>query len=214
MAIQVAGKAGVPSSGATAVVLNLAVAQTESAGHVSVAPAGTKPNTANINYAADDIVPNLVICKIGAGGKIELTGVGAGAHVIGDVFGYFGASGDQLRATPPQRALDTRKGIGATKEIVGPKHEVRLAIAGRNGVPNNATAVVLNVAATNVSAKSYVSVWPSGTTNPGTANLNVAPGRVIANLVICRLGSDGAVAIANPTGECHVVADVFGYFVD
>jgi uncharacterized protein (DUF1501 family) len=214
LAVQVSGRAGVPPSGATAVVLNLAVAQTESAGHVSVAPAGSKSAVSNINYAAGDIVPNLVICKLGTGGKIELTGVGAGTHVVGDVFGYFGASGHQLRATPPQRAMDTRKGIGAAQQLVGPGHDVRLDIAGRNGVPMNATAVVLNVAATNVSAKSYLSIWPSGTTNPGTANLNIAPGRVIANLVICRLGTDGAVSISNPIGGCHVVADVFGYFVE
>ena len=44
--------------------------------------------------------------------------------------------------------------------------------------------------------------------------MNVAPGRTSANLVICRLGTGGSVTIASPEGECDVIGDVMGYFVD
>jgi uncharacterized protein (DUF1501 family) len=213
--VQVAGKAGVPSTGATAVVLNLTVTEPESPGYLRLTPTGQPAGatTSNVNFAAGDTVPNLAICRIGNGGRITLAGVGTGMHAIADVFGYFGASGDKLRAMPPIRVLDTRIGLGADRTPVRPGRIVRLAVAGSGAVPPGATAVVMNVTATNVVASSYVSVWPAGEKTPGTSNLNLAPGQTIANLVICRLGEGGAVEIANPKAACDVLADVLGYFV-
>jgi len=128
------------------------------------------------------------------------------------VFGYFGSDGDLLRATPPRRVLDTRSGLGADRAPVGPSRTIRLGMVGNGVVPQGATAVVMNVAATNVAGPSYVSIWPAGEDPTGTSNLNVAPGQTIANLVICRLG-DGGVEIASPRANCDVIADVLGYFV-
>lgn len=212
--VQVAGRAGVPSSGATAVVMNVAVTDADSRGFVRVTPRGAAAReTANVNFFAGDTVPNLVICKIGDNGQVTLDGR-SNAHVIGDVFGYFGSSGERLRAMPPSRVLDTREGIGADVAPVGPDNEVQLVMAGRNGIPEGATAVVLNVAATNVDERSFISVYPYGEDHPGTANLNLEPGRTIANLVICRLGNEGSLTISNLRANCDVIADAFGYFVE
>ena len=211
--VQVAGKAGVPGSGATAVVLNLTVTEPESPGYLRMTPTGQPPaTTSNVNFVAGDTIPNLVICRLGTKGKITLTGVGQGMHAVADVFGYFGQGGDLMRATPPRRVLDTRSGVGADQGPIGPKRTVRLTVTGTGVVPPGATAVVMNVAATNVSAPSYVSVWPSGEDPPGTSNLNLLPGQTIANLVICRIGDEGSVEIGNPRANCDVLADVLGYF--
>jgi hypothetical protein len=213
--VQVAGRAGVPASGATAVVLNLTATQPESPGYLRMTPTGQPAaSTSNVNFFAGDTVPNLVICRLGAGGRITLDGAGDGMHALADVFGYFGADGDLLRATPPQRLLDTRIGLGAEQAVIGPDRTVRLVVAGGGGVPPGATTVVMNVAATNVAAPSYVSVRPAGESAAGTSNLNLVPGQTIANLVICRLGEQGAVDISNPRGNCDVLADLLGYFVD
>jgi hypothetical protein len=212
--VQVAGKAGVPASGASAVVMNVTVTEPEAPGFVSVSPTGAAaPDTSNVNFFANDTVPNLTICKLGTGGKVTINGAGGARHVLADVFGYFSSNGDRLRATPPRRLLDTRYGVGAAKEPVGPKRQVRLQVAGSGAVPTGATAVVMNVAATDVGRPSFISVWPAGEPNPGTSNLNLAPGQTIANLVICRLGEGGALDIANELSDCHVIADVLGYFV-
>jgi uncharacterized protein (DUF1501 family) len=213
--IQVAGRSGVPVSGATAVVMNLTVTQTESPGWMRIAPAGEPlVDTSNVNFFAGETVPNLAICGLGDDGRITLYGVGQGTHVLADVFGYFGADGDLLRTTPPQRLLDTRIGLGAKQQRLAPDKNVRLAIAGRAGVPVAATAVVLNVTATRVTDPTYVSVWPAGVSVTGTSNLNVRTGQTLANLVVCRLGETGAVDISNANGECDVIADLLGYFVD
>ncbi len=81
-------------------------------------------------------------------------------------------------------------------------------------MPDNATAVVLNVTAAKMTDPGYLTVWPAAAPQTGTSNLNVRPGQALANLVICRLGEAGAVDLALVRGECEVIADLLGYFVD
>ena len=128
--VQVAGLAGVPVSGATAVVMNLTVTEADSMGWMKAGPAGSATNTSNVNFFPGDTVPNLVITKLGTGGRVTVEGLGAGAHVIGDVFGYFGATGTQMRTVAPKRMLDTREGLGAAKAKVVGEDSIRLAIGG------------------------------------------------------------------------------------
>lgn len=213
--VQVSGRSGVPSSGASAVVMNVTVTEADSLGHVTVAPAGAAtPDTSNLNFGSGDTVPNLVICKLGSGGKVTIEGAGGSRHVLADVFGYFTSNGDKLRATPPRRVLDTRYGIGSERRPIGPGRQLRLVLGGSGAVPPTASAVVMNVTATQVAQASFVSVWPYGEADPGTSNLNLLPGQTIANLVICRIGDEGAVTIANQLSQCEVIADVLGYFVE
>jgi uncharacterized protein (DUF1501 family) len=213
--VKVAGRAGVPASGASAVVMNVTVTEPEAPGFLSVSPTGTRrPDTSNVNFFGGDTVPNLVICKSGTGGKVTINGAGGPRHALADVFGYFRSNGDQLRATPPRRVLDTRIGHGSAQGPIGPHRELRLVLGGSGAVPPAATAVILNVTATEVARPSFISVWPHGEPDPGTSNLNLVPGQTIANLVICRLGDEGALTIANKLSECQVIADVLGYFVE
>jgi uncharacterized protein (DUF1501 family) len=213
--VQVSGVAGVPA-GATAVVINLTVVEPESPGWMRMRPAGESvvTDTSNLNFFANDVVPNLTMCKLGANGQITIDGAGAGAHVLGDVFGYFGGGGSLLRTTPPERLLDTRIGSGAPQAPIGGAATARLIVGGRGSIPANATAVVLNVTATNVQGASYVTVWPDGQPMPDTSNLNVFGGQTIANLVVVRLGAGGALQLANPVSACDVIADALGYFVE
>jgi uncharacterized protein (DUF1501 family) len=212
--IQVAGWAGVPLDGATAVVMNLTATEPESPGFLRLTPSGTAPVvTSNVNFFAWDTVPNLAICKLGEGGRITLDTAGQATHALGDVFGYFSDDGGRLRAMPPQRLLDTRYGVGTEQQPIGPDRTIRLEVAGHGQIPSNATAIVLNVAAMNAGTPSFVSVWPSGLPRPDTSNLTVWPGQTIANLVICQVGADGAVEIGNPVTTCDVLADALGFFV-
>jgi len=207
--IAVAGQAGVPDE-ATAVVVNLTAAETDGPGFLRLTPTGSPPaSTSNVNFFAGDVVPNLAIVQLGEGGRVTLEGAGSGKHAIGDVFGYFAPdAGGRFRAVAPQRLLDTRESTP-----VGPGAAIDVQVTDRAGVPGNATAVVLNVAAMNVTGPSFVTVWPAGAAQPGTSNLNVMPGQTIANLVICQLGDNGNLSIANPIAQCDVLADVMGFVV-
>lgn len=86
--VQITGRAGVPSN-AVAAVLNVTVTATSDAGYVTAFPCGTTPPTAsNINFGTGATVPNGLIVKIGAGGKVCLF-ASTGTHLIADVSGYF-----------------------------------------------------------------------------------------------------------------------------
>jgi hypothetical protein len=80
------------------------------------------------------------------------------------------------------------------------------------GVPATATAVIANVTVTGGSAQSFVSVWPSGLAQPGVSNLNFLPGQTIPNLVTVKIGSNGAIRVANAAGSVDVIVDVVGYY--
>ncbi|MEV4190375.1 hypothetical protein [Streptomyces toxytricini] len=84
---------GSPALGrAKAVVLNVTVTEPQSDGHLTVWPAGTaRPDSSNLNWTAGRTVANLVTVPVGSTGKVDLANLGWGsAHVVVDVFGYFG----------------------------------------------------------------------------------------------------------------------------
>ena len=47
---------------------------------------------------------------------------------------------------------------------------------------------------------------------PNASNLNAVAGEIVPNMVLGRLGANGAVQVFNYAGTVDIVADVFGYF--
>ena len=93
----------------------------------------------------------------------------------------------------PSRLAETRVSEGQFGFTRINSRTIRVQIAGRNAVPANAAAVVLNVTATNAVAAGYVSVYPTGTALPEASNLNIdRAGQIVANLVTVMLGTDGS----------------------
>jgi len=119
----------------------------------------------------------------------------------------------KLVPLPPIRFLDTRDGTGAPLSPVAAGHQIDLQIGGVNGVPNDARAVVMSVAATGSTGPGFVTAWPSGTNRPNVASLNIEfAGQTIANLVTVKLGTTGAVSLFT-LGQTDLIADVQGYYV-
>ena len=208
----VAGQGGV-NADADTVVLNVTVTEPTGEGFVTVWPTGaTMPTASNLNFVSGQTVPNLVVAKLGAGGRVSLFNSAGNTHLIADVLGCFrAAGGSRLTSLSPARVLDTRSD-GGTPNPVGQTPLV-LPVVGRGGVPGTGvTAVVLNVTATGGNASGYVTVFPSGQDAPTASNLNTTAGQTRANLVIAKVGADGAVAMFNSAGRLHLVADVVGYF--
>jgi LPXTG-site transpeptidase (sortase) family protein len=111
------------------------------------------------------------------------------------------------------RLADTRtdSGIGGFVRVDG--STIRVKVAGRFGVPLNATAAVLNVTLTNPTAAGVVTVYPAGTARKAASNVNVERvGQILANLVTVPLGVDGAVDIWTLT-PADLVIDVNGAYV-
>ncbi|MGC8473979.1 MAG: IPT/TIG domain-containing protein, partial [Candidatus Dormibacteria bacterium] len=111
------------------------------------------------------------------------------------------------QALPPTRILDTR----ITHQTLGANGMLNLTVTGGE-VPADATAVALNVTATNTTAPSYLSVYPTGSAIPTVSNLNWMGGQTVANLVIVPVGANGQVTFYNSQGSTDVVVDLQGYF--
>lgn len=216
-ALQVAGRGGVPAVGAGAVWLNITVTQPSGAGHLTVHPTGTvRPNASNLNFTTGRTAPNLVLAKLGVGGKVQLA-TSTGTHAIADVVGWVPESRD-VQALQPARVLDTR-GTGETVDgqqqrtgAFGSGETRQLPLAGRAGVPaTGASAVVLNLTAVGPTRGGHLTAWPAGTAAPNASTLNFAAGSITPNLVVAKLGGNGAIALRNTGGSTSVLADVVGW---
>ena len=219
--LTVAGRGGVPASGVSAVVVNVTATNPSAASFITVFPSGqTRPAFAsNLNVVAGQTIPNLVVARVGANGKISIYNNAGSTDVIVDVMGWF-PTGYGYAGLVPARLLETRSGLATVDGQfngvgkVGAGQTLDLTVAGRGGVPaSGVSAVVVNVTATNPSAASFITVFPSGQTRPAFAsNLNVVAGQTIPNLVVARVGANGKISIYNNAGSTDVIVDVMGWF--
>jgi hypothetical protein len=117
------------------------------------------------------------------------------------------------QALSPARLLDTRHGFGGSR--IGPNQSITLQVTGRGGVPTAGVgAVYLNFVATGGTAPGFLTVFPTGSSQPGVSSLNYVPGPNVANAVISQVGTGGQVTIRNTSaGSVDLVGDVGGYFV-
>jgi len=210
--LQVTGKGGVPSSGVSAVALNVTAVSTETndfGGFVTVYPCGTRPDASNLNFTSGQTIPNSVIAPVSSSGKVCFYVYGK-AHLLADVSGYFPSGFDALT---PKRLLDTRSG-DKVGELDGSGSAYELQVTGQGGVPSSGvSAVALNVTAVSTETNDFggfVTVYPCGT-RPDASNLNFTSGMTIPNSVIAPVSDSGKVCFY-VYGKTHLLADVSGYF--
>ncbi len=221
ISLQITGNStgGVPSSGVTAVVLNVTATDTTASSFVTVYPDGTtRPLASNLNFSAGETIPNLVTVPVGADGKVDFYNDAGSTDLVADLAGYYTSSqttGSAFVALSPVRVLDTRNGTGGYFSPVGSGSTMSVPITGMDGVPaTGVTAVVLSVTATDTTASSYVTVYPDDQAQPTASNLNFTAGETIPNLVVVPVGADGIVNFYNDAGSTDLVSDLFGYFLN
>lgn len=123
--------------------------------------------------------------------------------------------GDGAAFTPvePCRLVDTRDANGNATTGDDGSTTWRIQVSGRCGQADEAVAAALTVTAVNASGNGFLSVGPAGDELGDTSNLNVRPGRSVANTVVVALSSDGAVDV-RASVDVDVIVDVSGLFVD
>ena len=214
------GLGGVPSTDVGAVLLDITATDTSGSGSLTVYPSGTaRPGTTNLDYIKGQTVAGLVAVQLGQAGQVVIYNAGSKANVLVDVEGWYstaatdrGAGGlyDPVAAS---RILDTRTHLGGTAP--GPGGTVQLKVTGVGGVPaTGVSAVDLELTAMAGTAKTYLTAYPSGSTRPLPANLNVPANKTVANRVVVPVGPDGKVTLYNAAGVQQLTADISGWFTD
>ena len=206
--MMVAGTGGVPNANAVAAVMNVTAVNPTNAGYLTVWPAGEgQPDSSNLNFRPADVVPNLVVCKLGRSGMVSLRNAVGNTDVVADVVGYI-RQGATTTLVPvlPQRLLDTR-----FNQPVGPGGDIELTVVGATIPSSGVESVVLNVTVTGPTRASFLTVYPHGDARPWASNLNFLPGQTVPNLVVAKVGAGGKVRFFNADGDTHVVVDLLGY---
>jgi hypothetical protein len=219
--VSVLSAIGQTAGAVSAVSLNVTATGTSASsygGYVTTYPCGTRPIASNLNFVSNQSVPNAVIVPVSATGTVCFYVYGQ-ADLIADVNGWF-AGGSGFNSLAPTRVFDTRSGSGGVPvakvgTLDGSGKELKVQIAGTNGVPSggSAAAVMMNVTvdATTASAYGgYVTAYPCGTAPPNSSNINFVSGRTIANSVVAPLSATGEVCFY-VYGQAHVLADITGW---
>ncbi|MBV9157847.1 MAG: tail fiber domain-containing protein [Acidobacteriaceae bacterium] len=114
----------------------------------------------------------------------------------------------------PCRVVDTR---AATGPFGGPS---MTAVSTRSfpiptsacGIPANASAYIFNLAVVPWGPLNYVTIWPTGQTQPLVSSMNDQTGLILSNAVIVQAGQNGAIS-AYVTDATDIILDIDGYFL-
>jgi hypothetical protein len=205
----------IPSS-AVAYSLNLTAVPSGPLGYLTMWPSGqTQPTGSTLN-SDGRVKANAAITPAGTNGGVSVF-VTNPSHVILDINGYFVPAGtaSALAFYPvtPCRVADTRN---ATGPFGGPS---LAAATSRDfslhssscALPSDAEALSLNVTAVPKGDLGFLTMWPSGQTQPLASTLNSPTGAVTANAAIVPAGSNGDVSVY-VSNASDVIIDVNGYF--
>ncbi len=137
------------------------------------------------------------------------------AALKGSYDGFVTKLSSGLRFVPvtPCRVADTRLAPGAFggPGLAGGAPRSFLIPAGACNIPPTAQAYSLNVTAVPQGPLGYLTLWPTGLTQPTVSTLNAEEGDVAANAALVPAGANGAVSVF-VSDASDVVLDINGYF--
>ena len=109
--------------------------------------------------------------------------------------------------TTPFRFADSRTGQAITRLAAG--QQVRIPIAGQQGLPADMTAVSANFTIAEPTGDGYFTAFNCSGSQPEVSTLNFRAGEVIANQAVVPLDA-GALCVYSYT-DAHLIIDVNGY---
>jgi hypothetical protein len=120
------------------------------------------------------------------------------------------AGGYQFVSTGPCRLVDTRQNQDPIEG--GTSRSFAIPQLGNCNIPSSAAAYSLNVTVAPHGPLGYLTIWPTGQTQPVVSTMNSPDGRTKANAAIVPAGTQGAVSVyvSNTT---DVILDIAGYFL-
>jgi uncharacterized repeat protein (TIGR03803 family) len=212
------GGCNIPTT-AAAYSLNVSVVPSGPLGYLTIWPTGeNRPVVATLNSLDGRIKADAAIVPAGTSGAVSVY-VTNTTNVILDINGYFApVSGSTLAfyPLPPCRVADTRHstyppGLGPPYLTGHQERNFPILNATSCNIPANAAAYSLNFSVVPHGGLGYLTVWPTGQSQPLVSTLNDLPGTIIANAAIVPAGAGGDVSVY-PSSDTDLVIDINGYF--
>jgi hypothetical protein len=143
---------------------------------------------------------------------------GSSVRIVFEVTGYYvgNLNGARYETLEPTRLLDTGTGVGIAAGPFTANHARRFPVAGKGGVPADATAVTGVLRVMYATKAGYVTIMPLPDDNPPTATIHFAASQVVATGVTMGLGPDGTMAVnyhASNGSSVRIVFEVTGYYL-
>ncbi|RAO10429.1 hypothetical protein MED15_05645 [Micromonospora noduli] len=208
------GIGGIPSSGVSALMVDVTAISPTANTFLSVYPDQTSRTTSELNAAVGETITNSSVVKPGANGKIAVYNLTGSLHIKVDVAGYYttatGSVGSGFVPVNHTRVVDSRVGLGIATGTL-PTSGTRTAnLSGGGLVPSTAKAVMLDVVVTGSTGNGWVTVGSSATAKVGIDYVKATTSMGMA----IKLSSDGSrnVQLEARGPAVHVAITVQGYW--
>jgi hypothetical protein len=211
-AVQITGKAGIPSSSVTAVALNFTEVSPSSLGQLVARPNLSVASTLVGTYDGGNTgtTSNQGVVAVNSDGTIQVAAT-TDTNLVIDVDGYYTNAAGVAGGFVP---VSGQQVIGAGSVAVG--SNLSAQVAGTGGIPANATAVVADFIVNNQGTSAgYIAPGPAGTAVP-TMALNYPSTKGMATAISAQvaLSPDGKIEVWNRAGSSiKVNVDIEGYFL-
>lgn len=142
---------------------------------------------------------------------VRIKNTGTAVHVIIDLYGYYSeqSASTYFPKSLPFRLLDTRTwGTAAPK--LDPNEEQTIKVRDVAGVPANATAVLVEVTATDATDVAHFELYAQNVRTKWT--LTTYPGEERQTLTMVPIADDGTIRIQNHAGSAHAIVDLVGWY--
>ncbi|MFJ6901555.1 hypothetical protein [Streptomyces hokutonensis] len=218
---QVLGQGGVPSSGVSAVSVDITATNATSSGsYLQMWPDGTtRPYPGSvINFSSGADTSNSAIVAVGSDGKIGVYNSSGTVDVDVSVNGYFTSAAG---ATSPggyvpvtsARLVDTRDGTGAPLAKIAPGGTLDVQVDGVDGVTDE-SSVYANITVPSPGAAGSLYAYATGA-SAGQPTVNYKSVTTSQGAVV-PVGTGGQITLKNAssTQSINVILDVYGYFTE
>ncbi len=200
-----------------AVALTITAIHEKAVGSLTVYSGTTRPATSTVNFKVGEPTPNAAIIDTHASGIVKIYNGSSGTvDVAADLAGYWTGghvtTAGAVKTVAPTRLVDSRVSPG---KPLAARQSVSVRAAGKAGVPSDATAVAVNVAAVAATRSGYLSATASSTdqtSDSRTSTVNFSARTNRATLAFVPLNSDGTISLYNgSTGPLNYVVDLSGF---
>jgi len=177
---------------------------------LSIPTGGTAPGTILFGFAPAGLATgNYSATVVASGGAAPPVTIQVNLTVLP------GGTGSKLALYPvtPCRIVDTRGANGPFGGPIMTAGGTRSFIIPNSAcnIPSNAQAYSLNVTVVPPAGLTYLTIWPTGQSQPLVSTLNSLNGAILANAAIVPAGTGGAVSVY-VSDATNVIIDINGYF--